>query len=117
MTTTTPTTETHLDTCPAGGDGDASVHGYISDKTKYRNRLRRLEGQIRGIDRMIDEDRYCIDIFTQISAATRALENVALGLLGDHLEHCVLDAALAGGPVSEQRLGEASEAIARVVRS
>ncbi|TFI18312.1 metal-sensitive transcriptional regulator [Thiopseudomonas sp. 4R-3cl] len=89
----------------------------MSDKTKYRNRLRRLEGQIRGIDRMVDEDRYCIDILTQISAVTRALENVALGLLDDHLKHCVLDATLAGGPVSEQRLGEASEAIARLVRS
>uniref|UniRef100_UPI0020C5E107 metal-sensitive transcriptional regulator n=1 Tax=Micrococcus sp. GbtcB5 TaxID=2824750 RepID=UPI0020C5E107 len=88
--------------------------GYISDKTKSRIRLRRLEGQIRGIDRMVDEDRYCIDILTQISAVTRALENVALGLLDDHLKHCVLDAALAGRPVSEQRLGEASEAIARL---
>ncbi len=117
MTTPTSMTEPHIDTCPAGGDGDPSVHGYISDKATYRNRLRRLEGQIRGIDRMIDEDRYCIDIFTQISAATRALENVALGLLDDHLKHCVLDAALAGGPVSEQKLGEASEAIARLVRS
>ncbi|WP_396290661.1 metal-sensitive transcriptional regulator [Curtobacterium sp. KT1] len=117
MTTTTPTTETHRDTCPSGGDDDAPVHGYITDKTNYRNRLRRLEGQIRGIDRMVDEDRYCIDILTQISAATRALENVALGLLDDHLKHCVLDAALAGGPASEQRLGEASEAIARLVRS
>ncbi len=117
MTHTTPTTENHLDTCPSGGDGDSAVHGYISDKPNYRNRLRRLEGQVRGIDRMVDEDRYCIDILTQISAATRALETVALGLLHDHLKHCVLDAALAGEPVSEQKLTEASEAIVRLVRS
>lgn len=117
MTITTPTTETQLDTCPAGSDGDASVHGYISDKTKYRDRLRRLEGQIRGIDRMVDEDRYCIDILTQISAVTKALEGVALGLLDDHLKHCLVDAALAGGPVGEQKLAEASEAISRLVRS
>lgn len=113
----TTTTENRLDTCPSGGDGDASIHGYISDKKKYRNRLRRLEGQIRGINRMVDEDRYCIDILTQISAATRAAENVALGLLDDHLKHLFLDAALAGGPASEQCIVEASEAISRLVRS
>ena len=93
------------------------THGYISEKDRYLARLKRIEGQTRGIHRMIDENAYCIDILTQISAVTRALENVALGLLDDHLKHCVLDAALAGGPVSEQRLGEASEAIARLVRS
>ena len=98
-------------------DTDSHQHGYISDKERYLGRMKRIEGQARGIAKMIDEEKYCIDILTQISAVTRALENVALGLLDDHLKHCVLDAALAGGPVSEQRLGEASEAIARLVRS
>ncbi|RAG71141.1 hypothetical protein DN536_34770, partial [Burkholderia multivorans] len=101
----------------AGGDGDASVHGYISDKTKYRNRLRRLEGQIRGIDRMVDEDRYCIDILTQISAVTAALENVALGLLDDHLKHCVTAAIRDGDLSAEAKIKEASDAIARLVKS
>ena len=98
-------------------DTDSHQHGYINDKERYLGRMKRIEGQARGIAKMIDEEKYCIDILTQISAVTRALENVALGLLDDHLKHCVLDAALAGGPVSEQRLGEASEAIARLVRS
>ncbi|MGO0577978.1 metal-sensitive transcriptional regulator [Ornithinimicrobium panacihumi] len=97
--------------------GENFVHGYISDKAKYRNRLRRLEGQVRGINRMVDEDRYCIDILTQISAITNALETVAVGLLSDHLRHCVLDAAVAGGPFADQKMTEATEAIARLVRS
>lgn len=92
-------------------------HGYISDKTKYRNRLRRLEGQVRGIDRMVEDERYCIDILTQISAVTKALEQVALGLLDDHLRHCVVDAVHTGGETAERKLAEASEAIARLVRS
>lgn len=92
-------------------------HGYITDKTTYRNRLRRLEGQVRGVERMIDDGRYCIDILTQISALTKALEGVALGLLDDHLRHCVLDAAATGEPVSDLKIAEASEAIARLVRS
>ena len=95
---------------------DSTAEGTARREAKV-NRFARIAGQVQGIGRMVAEDRYCIDIFTQISAATRALENVALGLLDDHLKHCVLDAALAGGPVSEQRLGEASEAIARLVRS
>lgn len=92
-------------------------HGYISEKEKYRNRIKRLEGQIRGIGNMVEEDRYCIDILTQISAATKALESIALGLLDDHLNHCVLDAAREGGPDAEAKLAEASQAIARLVRS
>src|SRR5690606_21406623 len=72
-------------------------HGYISDKEKYLNRLKRIEGQARGISRMVDEEQYCIDILTQISAVTSALQSVAVGLLDDHLKHCVLDAARAGG--------------------
>ncbi|MBL3686201.1 metal-sensitive transcriptional regulator [Leucobacter zeae] len=113
MTVTTPAS----DICPTSEHGESSVHGYISDKARYRNRLRRLEGQVRGIDRMVDEDRYCIDILTQISAITNALETVAIGLLGDHLRHCVLDAAVAGGESADQKITEATEAIARLVRS
>ncbi len=92
-------------------------HGYINDKKRYLDRLKRIEGQARGISRMVDEEKYCIDILTQISAATSALENVALGLLDDHLRHCVADAARAGGPEADAKITEASQAIARLVRS
>ena len=92
-------------------------HGYINDKDRYLARLKRIEGQARGIHRMIDEDTYCIDILTQISALTSALENVALGLLDYHLKHCVVDAAKAGGPQAEEKIKEASDAIARLVKS
>ncbi|RGC65863.1 Copper-sensing transcriptional repressor CsoR [Micromonospora sp. MW-13] len=93
------------------------THGYIKDKDDYLKRLRRVEGQIRGLQRMVDDDVYCIDILTQVSAATKALETVALGLLNDHLAHCVVDAARGGGPDAEVKLKEASDAIARLVRS
>ena len=92
-------------------------HGYHTDKAALLARLRRVEGQVRGIARMVDEDTYCIDVLTQVSAATRALENVALLLLEDHLAHCVRDAAVAGGPEADEKLAEASAAIARLVRS
>lgn len=92
-------------------------HGYLQDKAKYLARLKRIEGQARGIHRMIDEDKYCIDILTQVSALTSALENVALGLLDDHLKHCVVEAAQQGGPEAEAKLAEASAAIARLVKS
>ncbi len=91
--------------------------GYISYKDRYLARLKRIEGQARGIHRMIDEDTYCIDILTQISALTSALQNVALGLVDDHLKHCVVDAATTGGPGAEDKLTEASKAIARLVKS
>lgn len=93
------------------------AHGYIQDKDDYLKRLRRVEGQIRGLQRMVDEEVYCIDILTQVSAATKALETVALGLLDDHLAHCVVDAAKNGGPEADAKLQEASAAIARLVRS
>lgn len=109
--------DTITEHCPTSDDQGGGSHGYIGDKAAYRNRLRRLEGQVRGIDRMVEDERYCIDILTQISAVTKALENVALGLLDDHLKHCVLDAAISGGPVADQKIAEASEAIARLVRS
>jgi DNA-binding FrmR family transcriptional regulator len=92
-------------------------HGYSGHRDDYLARLRRVEGQVRGIQRMVDEDKYCIDILTQVSAATRALQSVALGLLEDHLGHCVADAAAEGGPVAQEKLREASAAIARLVRS
>ena len=93
------------------------AHGYIKDRDDYLKRLRRVEGQIRGLQRMVGDEVYCIDILTQVSAATRALETVALGLLDEHLAHCVVDAARAGGPNAEAKLKEASDAIARLVRS
>lgn len=92
-------------------------HGYHSDKAKYLARLKRIEGQARGIHRMIDEEQYCIDILTQIAALTRALQNVGLALLDDHLSHCVRDAAAEGGAVADEKLAEASAAIKRLVRS
>ncbi|PJJ63788.1 metal-sensitive transcriptional regulator [Compostimonas suwonensis] len=101
---------------PTSAD-DAAPHGYIVDKDKYLARLRRIEGQARGIHRMVDEEQYCIDILTQISALTSALEGVALGLLDDHLRHCVVDAAIRGGEEAEIKITEASDAIARLVRS
>lgn len=92
-------------------------HGYISDKSRYLQRLRRIEGQARGISRMVDEEQYCIDILTQISALTSALESVAIGLLDDHLQHCVRDAMAGDGDEIDAKLAEASQAIARLVRS
>ena len=92
------------------------AHGYVDDKQALLARLRRAEGQVRGIARMVDEDAYCIDILTQLSAITKALESVALTLLEDHLGHCVAQAAAEGGEVSAAKLQEASAAIARLVR-
>ena len=94
-----------------------TARGYTADKAAYQRRLRRIEGQVRGIARMVDEDAYCIDVLTQVSAATKALQAVALGLLEDHLGHCVRQAVADGGAEAETRLLEASEAIARLVRS
>jgi len=93
------------------------VHGYEEHKEQLLKRLRRAEGQVRGIHRMIDEDAYCIDVLTQVSAATKALETVALALLDDHLKHCVAEATREGGEVADQKIAEASAAIARLVRS
>ena len=93
------------------------AHGYVDDKQALLARLRRAEGQVRGIARMVDEDVYCIDILTQVSAATKALESVALTLLEDHLGHCVAQATAQGGPFAEEKLREANAAIARLVRS
>lgn len=92
-------------------------HGYVNNKDELLKRLRRAEGQVRGIQRMVGEDVYCIDILTQVSAATKALETVALQLLDDHLSHCVAEATREGGAVAEEKIQEASAAIARLVRS
>jgi CsoR family transcriptional regulator, copper-sensing transcriptional repressor len=91
--------------------------GYATDKDKVLSRLRRVEGQIRGLQRMVDEDQYCIDVLTQISAATKALQAVAVELLEDHLQHCVSDALAAGGAEADLKVKEASAAIGRLVRS
>ncbi|MEO6826027.1 MAG: metal-sensitive transcriptional regulator [Microbacteriaceae bacterium] len=91
--------------------------GYMEDKSELLKRLRRAEGQVRGLQRMVEEDAYCIDILTQVSAATKALETVALLLLDDHLGHCVAEAVREGGAVADDKISEASAAIARLVRS
>lgn len=90
---------------------------YSDDKQALLGRLRRIEGQIRGLERMVEQDTYCIDILTQISAATRALQAVALGLLDGHLSHCVAEASAKGGDEANAKIKEATEAIARLVRS
>lgn len=97
--------------------GDQSGHGYISDKANYLTRLKRIEGQARGIARMVDEEQYCIDILTQISALTSALQGVALGLLDEHLKHCVVNAVHSGDDAGDAKIAEASKAIARLVKS
>jgi len=93
------------------------VHGYSQDRDDYLRRLRRIEGQVRGLQRMIEEDKYCIDVLTQVSAVTRALQSVALGLLDQHLGHCVAQAVAEGGDTAAVKVREASEAVARLVRS
>ena len=93
------------------------MYGYSHDKDNYLRRLRRIEGQVRGLQRMIEDDKYCIDILTQVSAATKALQSVALGLLEEHLSHCVTEAVAEGGDSAAEKVREASEAIARLVRS
>ena len=99
-------------TCEAGGAG---IHGYTHDKDNYLKRLRRIEGQVRGLQRMVEADEYCIDILTQVSAATKALQAVALGLLEEHLRHCVTEAVPRAGRAPTRRSREASEAVARLV--
>ncbi|MDV8022670.1 metal-sensitive transcriptional regulator [Rhodococcus sp. IEGM 1330] len=103
---------------PAETDGhDHAAHGYITKKDAYLKRLRRIEGQARGLQRMVEEDKYCIDILTQVSAMTKALQAVAMGLLEAHISHCVVDAAVVGGPQADEKIKEATDAIARLVRS
>ena len=91
--------------------------GYEMTKDDLQKRLRRIEGQVRGLQRMIDEDTYCIDVLTQVSATTSALQSVALGLLDEHLRHCVTEAVAAGGPEGAAKMAEATDAISRLVKS
>ena len=91
--------------------------GYDTTKEDLQKRLRRVEGQVQGIQRMVDEDRYCIDVLTQISAATKALQSVAIGLLDDHLRHCVTEAVAKGGREADEKVSEATAAVLRLLKS
>ena len=91
--------------------------GYHDHKSAYLTRLRRIEGQVRGLQRMVDEDTYCIDVLTQVSAITKALQSVAVGLVEDHLGHCVRDAVASGGSEADEKVAEATMAIARLLRT
>jgi DNA-binding FrmR family transcriptional regulator len=95
----------------------STAPGYRANKDAYLKRLRRIEGQVRGLQRMVETDTYCIDVLTQVSAATKALESVALLLLEEHLAHCVTEAIGVGGETADAKIKEASDAIARLVRS
>ena len=115
-----PFSSTIVDSGPGPAEAapeEATGRGYSNDTEALLKRLRRIEGQIRGLQRLVSADAYCIDILTQISAATRALEAVALQLLDKHLRHCVTDAAAAGQPDVHVKITEATEAIRRLVRS
>ncbi|WP_317642993.1 metal-sensitive transcriptional regulator [Bombiscardovia apis] len=91
--------------------------GYVEDKKRVITRLRRIEGQVRAIEKMVENDTYCIDVLTQIAASSSALKSVALNILDDHMNHCVRQAAAKGGDEADEKMQEASEAIARLVRS
>ncbi len=91
--------------------------GYTQDKADVQRRLKRIEGQVRGLQRMVDDDTYCIDVLTQLSATNRALRSVAIELLNDHLSHCVREAVARGEPGADAKVKEAQEAIERLVRS
>lgn len=107
--------------CPcrewAESRGTVVKRGYSDHKDDVQRRLKRIEGQIRGLQRMVEEDTYCIDVLTQVSAASKALQSVALELLGDHLSHCVHQAVVQGGTAAEDKVKEAQAAIERLVRS
>ncbi|BDZ43436.1 hypothetical protein GCM10025865_27350 [Paraoerskovia sediminicola] len=92
-------------------------HGYTADKDAYLKRMRRIEGQVRGIARMIEDDVYCIDVLTQVSAVTKALQAVSIGLVEDHLGHCVVNAARSSEAEGAAKVKEAADAVARLVRS
>jgi CsoR family transcriptional regulator, copper-sensing transcriptional repressor len=119
VTVATDTTDATEATDPTAlvTDHDRGIHGYHHQKQEHLKRLRRIEGQIRGLQRMVDEDVYCIDILTQVSASTKALQSFALQLLEEHLRHCVADAALKGGDEIDAKVKEATQAIARMLRT
>ena len=104
---------------PMGYTRHMTTRGYTMQKDDYLRRLRRIEGQIRGLQRMVADDEYCIDVLTQVSAATKALQSVAVGLLDEHLRHCVAGAARSGGDNDEadRLIDEATDAINRLVKS
>lgn len=106
----------HLDPDTLGGYG-IYMNGYTNDKADVQKRLHRIEGQVRGLQKMVDEDRYCIDVLAQVSSVTKALEGVAVLLFDDHLRHCVADAVAAGGPDAQKKLTEATAAVARLLKS
>ena len=97
-------------------DNDSHQHGYISDKERYLGRMKRIEGQARGIAKMIDEEKYCIDILTQVSAVNSALKGVGLQLLDDHMRHCVKNAVIQGDEAANEKFEEVSDAIGRFTR-
>ncbi|MCF3106752.1 metal-sensitive transcriptional regulator [Streptomyces roseoverticillatus] len=103
--------------CHGEAGAPAGPHGYSKQKDQHLKRLRRIEGQIRGLQRMVEEDVYCIDILTQVSASTKALQSFALQLLEEHLRHCVAQAAVKGGEEIDAKVAEASAAIARLLRT
>ncbi len=115
VTTSTP----HSPDVPGASPDEHAhaTHGYTPAKDEYLRRLRRVEGQVRGIARMVDQDVYCIDVLTQIAAVTKALQAVGIGLVEDHLSHCVVDAARQSPEAGAEKVREASAAIARLVRS
>ncbi|GAA1227927.1 hypothetical protein GCM10009665_18000 [Kitasatospora nipponensis] len=100
-----------------GGHGGHGPHGYSSHKADHLKRLRRIEGQVRGLQRMVEEDVYCIDILTQVSAGTKALQAFALSLLEEHIKHCVAAAVEEGGAAMDEKVAEAMTAISRLLRS
>ena len=109
--------EAHSGHVHAGHDHPTGPHGYSPRKDDYLKRLRRIEGQVRGLQRMVEEDTYCIDVLTQISAATKALQSVSLALLEDHLNHCVVGAARADEEAGREKVREATQAVARLWKS
>ncbi|MER7673701.1 metal-sensitive transcriptional regulator [Kitasatospora sp. NPDC096128] len=112
-----PGTEPQAGAPAPAGHGGHGPHGYSAQKDAHLKRLRRIEGQIRGLQRMVDEDVYCIDVLTQVSASTKALQSFALSLLEEHLRHCVAAAAEQGGVELDAKVAEASAAIGRLLRS
>lgn len=93
------------------------MHGYADRRDEFTKRLRRIEGQVRGLEKMVDDDRYCIDVLTQIASVNRALQGVAMGLLDEHVRHCVADAITEGPDAGDEKIAEAMDAIRRLVKS